>query len=111
MIMQILVNVCNFINSIILYKIFTIPLLIWLFVGIGFLLMFQIKFANITHLPEALKYAFGKKNQADSTKEGVGSITALMSQLACNLGIGNFAGSALALYYGGPGVIFWFFIF
>lgn len=103
-------NICHCINSVILYKILTIPLLIWLFVGVGFLIMFKIKFANITYLPEALKYAFGKKKQSDSVSAGVGSITALMSQLACNLGIGNFAGSALALYYGGPGVVFWFFV-
>ena len=108
--MSALMNICHCINSVILYKILTIPLLIWLFVGVGFLIMFKIKFANITYLPEALKYAFGKKKQSDSVSAGVGSITALMSQLACNLGIGNFAGSALALYYGGPGVIFWFFV-
>lgn len=98
------------INSIILYKILTIPLLIWVFIGVGSLLMFKIRFANIIRLPEALSYAIRGKNKDDSGKEGVGSITALMSQLACNLGIGNFAGSAFALYYGGPGVIIWFFI-
>ena len=80
------------------------------FVTIGLFVMWQIKFANITYFIDALRYAFGKKNKSDSGSSGVGSITALMSQLAGNLGVGNFAGSALALYYGGPGVIVWFFI-
>ncbi|CAF1661862.1 unnamed protein product, partial [Rotaria magnacalcarata] len=103
-------DLLNIVNSIVSYKIFSVPLLVWMFVGVGSLLMFKINFANVTSLPEALRYAFKAKNKDDSGKEGVGSITALMSQLACNLGIGNFAGSAFALYYGGPGVIIWFFI-
>ncbi len=100
----------NIINNILLYKICYFPLIIWVFTGIGMLLMFKISFANITNLPYSIKYAFKAKNNNDSGKEGIGSITALMAQLACNLGIGNFAGSAFALYYGGPGVIIWFFI-
>jgi AGCS family alanine or glycine:cation symporter len=100
----------NYINSIILYPIIGIPLKLWLFIGIGLAIMFKIKFANITYFLEAITYAFSKKKESDLGKQGVGSITALMSQLAGNLGVGNFAGSALALYYGGPGVILWFFI-
>ncbi len=80
------------------------------FISVGLLTMWKIKFANITYFIDALRYAFSKKNKSDSGASGVGSITALMSQLAGNLGVGNFAGSALALYYGRPGVIVWFFI-
>ncbi len=100
----------NDIINIILYPVFGIPLKIWFFIGTGLAIMFQIKFANITYFIDSLKYAFSKKKQSDSINSGVGAITALMSQLAGNLGVGNFAGSAFGLYYGGPGVIIWFFI-
>lgn len=100
------------INSILSFKIFDISLIMFMFLIGGMWIMICTRFANVTMLPLSLKNAFfPKKNKGKNLgSDGVSSMTTVMAQLAGNLGIGNFAGAAFALYYGGPGVVVWFFI-
>lgn len=87
------------------------PLLI-LLVGTGIYLTIRLKLLQIIKLPLALKYVFGKDEEAnDSSAEGdVSSFGALCTALSATIGTGNIVGVATAVKAGGPGALFWMWI-
>jgi alanine or glycine:cation symporter, AGCS family len=86
---------------------YMVPLLF----GVGLLLTFRIGFLQIRKLPAALRLALGKKSRTSSGREGdVTPFAALATALAATVGNGNIAGVATALFWGGPGAIFWMWI-
>ncbi|WP_447553513.1 alanine/glycine:cation symporter family protein [Vreelandella sp. EE22] len=77
--------------------------LIYLLIGAG--LYFTLRTGGIQvryfgHMFKLLK----NSRQADG---GISSFQALSTSLAARVGTGNLAGVAVAIYYGGPGAIFW----
>jgi AGCS family alanine or glycine:cation symporter len=101
--MQSLENFLNQLNSIIWGEYVLIPLLSivgiyltiglrampWRYIGVSFQLLFQ-----------------GRKK--DTSVEGdITPFQALMTALSATIGTGNIAGVATAIYFGGPGAIFW----
>ena len=46
----------------------------------------------------------------DKKKDGISPVNTLMMVLAGRIGVGSLAGVALAIYYGGPGSIFWMWV-
>lgn len=87
------------------------PLLI-LLVGTGIYLTFRLKLLQITKLPLALKYVFGKDDEEDDddAKGDVSSFGALCTALSATIGTGNIVGVATAIKAGGPGALFWMWI-
>ncbi len=87
------------------------PLLI-LLVGTGIYLTFRLKLVQITKLPLALKYVFGKDDEEDDddAKGDVSSFGALCTALSATIGTGNIVGVATAIKAGGPGALFWMWI-
>lgn len=84
------------------------PLLI-LLVGTGIYLTFSLKLLQVTKLPLALKYVFGK----DEEEEGEGDVSsfgALCTALSATIGTGNIVGVATAVKAGGPGALLWMWI-
>lgn len=84
------------------------PLLI-LLVGTGIYLTVRLGFLQIRSLPFALKLAFGK-HQDDKSEGDITHYQALTTALAATVGTGNIAGVATAVFYGGPGAVFWMWI-
>lgn len=84
------------------------PLLI-LLVGTGIYLTIRLKLIQVFRLPMALKYVFGKDEEAESAEsEGdVSSFQALCTALSATIGTGNIVGVATAITAGGPGALFW----
>jgi alanine or glycine:cation symporter, AGCS family len=79
--------------------------------GVGILLTIRIGFLQIRKLPTALRIALGKKSRTASGREGdVTPFAALATALAATVGNGNIAGVATALFWGGPGAIFWMWV-
>lgn len=82
------------------------PWLILLLLGTGLYLMARLKFLPLKNLKWALKCAFG--GDKGSGGEGkISSFSALTTELATTLGIGNIVGVATAMVLGGPGALFW----
>jgi AGCS family alanine or glycine:cation symporter len=81
------------------------PLLI-LLVGTGLFLTIRIGGLQFSLLGYALKLAFSK-NQDKASQGDVSHFQSLMTALAATIGTGNIAGVATAVYFGGPGAIFW----
>lgn len=84
------------------------PLLI-LLMGTGIYLTIRLKLLQIFRLPLALKYVFGKDEEAKSedTKGDISSFQALCTALSATIGTGNIVGVATAITAGGPGAMFW----
>lgn len=84
------------------------PLLI-LLVGTGIYLTIRLKLLQVFKLPLALKYVFGKDEEAnDKNANGdVSSFGALCTALSATIGTGNIVGVATAIKTGGPGALLW----
>ena len=73
----------------------------FMIIGCGFL---------FTALFRGPQFQFKKMFQAlfkKNSSEGISAMETLMMVLAGRIGVGSLAGVALAIYYGGPGTIFW----
>ena len=91
------------------------PWSLGLFLGTGTYLMIRMRFLPIRNLGYALKCVIGLdqeartgKNIVKATKEGeISPFSALMTELATTIGIGNIVGVASAMILGGPGALVW----
>lgn len=85
------------------------PPLLVLLMGTGIYLTIRLKFLQVFKLPLALKYVFGKDEEAKSetTQGDVSSFQALCTALSATIGTGNIVGVATAITAGGPGAMFW----
>jgi AGCS family alanine or glycine:cation symporter len=86
-----------------------IPFMVLLLVGTGVFTTIKLGFPQIQYLWHGIKVTRGVyDNPAD---EGdLNHFRALTTALSATVGIGNIAGVATALYYGGPGALFWMWI-
>jgi alanine or glycine:cation symporter, AGCS family len=77
--------------------------LIYLCLGVGLYFSIRTRFMQVRGIGEMLRLMMqGQKSQA-----GVSSFQALAMSLSGRVGIGNIAGVATAITFGGPGAVFW----
>jgi AGCS family alanine or glycine:cation symporter len=77
--------------------------------GAGVLLTFRTLFVQIRGFWHGIAIARGKYD--DPAMEGqLTHFQALSAALSATIGIGNIAGVAIAIYWGGPGAIFWMWV-
>ena len=96
-----MVEIVNFLNGLIWSK-----ALIALCLGAGLYFSIRTRFLQIRQFREMVRLMFaGKKSDA-----GVSSFQALAMSLSGRVGIGNIAGVATAITFGGPGAVFWMWI-
>ena len=79
------------------------PFLVFLCLGSGAFFSLYLKFPQFRHFKKALKLAVdrGKSN------EGISPFQAFCTSVGARVGMGNLAGVATAIYFGGPGAVFW----
>jgi AGCS family alanine or glycine:cation symporter len=77
--------------------------LIALCLGTGLYFSIRTRFMQVRGLAEMLRLML----QGNSSASGVSSFQALAMSLSGRVGIGNIAGVATAIAYGGPGAVFW----
>ena len=82
------------------------PALIYLCLGAGLFFSIQTRFAQIRHFKEMVRLIFSPK----STSSGISSFQALAISLSGRVGVGNIAGVAAAIGFGGPGAVFWMWV-
>ena len=86
-----------------------IPLMVIALVGTGIYITLKLGVPQIRFLWHGIKVTSGKFD--DPNDEGdLNHFKALSTALSATVGIGNIAGVATALYYGGPGALFWMWI-
>lgn len=79
------------------------PPLIWLCLGAGLYFSIRTRFMQVRGFGEMLRLMFSGQASA----AGVSSFQALTMSLSGRIGVGNIAGVATAIAFGGPGAVFW----
>jgi AGCS family alanine or glycine:cation symporter len=86
-----------------------IPWVVILLLGTGFYLTFQLGFIQFRKLAHGFRVTSGVYDNPDDPGD-VPHFQALTTALSATVGIGNIAGVALAIHFGGPGALFWMWV-
>lgn len=86
------------------------PFMLVLLVGTGVFLTIRLKGLQFRGLLHSLYLALIKRKEDDVTEGDITHFQALMTALSATVGTGNIAGVATAIYWGGPGALFWMWI-
>lgn len=107
--MEIFTNVVNWLNDLVWSTPEQFPLMIVVLLGFGIFITLRLGFVQIRRFSHGIKSVMGKYD--DPNDEGdVNHFQALTTALSATVGIGNIAGVAIAIHYGGPGALFWMWI-
>lgn len=85
-------------------------LLIPLLLGTGVVLTVRLRGLQFRKLGPALRLALITRRDEGATVGDISQYQALTTALAATVGVGNIAGVATAIYFGGPGALFWMWI-
>ncbi|TDI14971.1 MAG: alanine:cation symporter family protein [Acidobacteria bacterium] len=84
----------------------SIPVIVVALLGTGLFLTLRLAFIQFRRLGHGFRLISGKYD--DPSQPGdVSHFQALSTALSATVGIGNIAGVALAIHFGGPGALFW----
>jgi AGCS family alanine or glycine:cation symporter len=75
-------------------------------IGTGVFLTLRLGFIQLRHFGHGVAVATGRYDDPESTGD-VSHFQALTTALSATVGIGNIAGVALAIHWGGPGALVW----
>jgi alanine or glycine:cation symporter, AGCS family len=79
------------------------PIIIWLCIGAGIFFSIIMKFPQVRLIKDMVGQLIGGK----SSETGVSSFQGFAMALGGRVGTGHITGVATAIYFGGPGAIFW----
>lgn len=82
------------------------PVLLPLLAGTGLFLTVGYRFMIQRHIPFAFKMMWRGRQRNDEAGD-ISPFNALMTAMSATVGTGNIAGVATAIYFGGPGALFW----
>ena len=88
------------------------PWLLGMFLITGIFFSFRSGFFQLFELRLWMKYTLGSffKQEGGRDKRGVSPVQALATALGSTIGTGSIAGVATAIFFGGPGAVFWIWI-
>ena len=87
----------------------SIPLVVLALLGVGGFLTIRLGFIHLRRFAHGIAVATGRYDDPNDTGD-VSHFQALTTALSATVGIGNIAGVALAIHWGGPGALFWMWI-
>jgi AGCS family alanine or glycine:cation symporter len=108
--MEIIKNFIDFLNSILWGDKLGIPLLIPLLGLVGIYLTIGLRFLTWHKLVYAAGLLWKGRHPQEGASGDISPFQALMTALSATIGTGNIAGVATAIYFGGPGAIFWMWV-
>ena len=80
--------------------------MIYLVLAVGLYFTVRLLFPQVRRIPDMLRYLFGGGDSA----RGVSSFQSFAMALGGRVGVGNIAGVATAIHFGGPGAMFWMWV-
>jgi len=86
-----------------------IPFLVIALLGTGIFLTLRLGFIQIRRLGHGFAVTSGRYDDPDEPGD-VAHFQALTTALSATVGIGNIAGVAIAIHWGGPGALFWMWV-
>ena len=75
----------------------------------GLYFIFKLRFLNVWALPHSIKVVAGRYDKKGDEGD-VNHFKALTTALSATVGTGNIVGVSLAIYFGGPGAVFWMWV-
>ena len=87
----------------------TVPFMVILLLGAGVFLTVRLGFVQLRRLGHGFAVTSGKYDDPDEPGD-VTHFQALTTALSATVGIGNIAGVAIAIHWGGPGALFWMWV-
>ncbi|MBN1561153.1 alanine:cation symporter family protein [candidate division KSB1 bacterium] len=85
------------------------PLMVVILLGTGIYITARLRFIQLFKTRHAIAVIRGKYDNPDDAGDII-HFQALAAALSATVGIGNIAGVATAIYYGGPGALFWMWV-
>lgn len=85
------------------------PLLVVALVGTGVFLTLRLRLVNLRGLGSGFRILRGDYDNPSDSGD-VSHFQALTTALSATVGVGNIAGVATAIHYGGPGALFWMWV-
>ncbi len=86
-----------------------IPFVVLALLGTGIFLTLRLGFIQLRRLPHGFGVTSGKYDDPNEPGD-VSHFQALTTALSATVGIGNIAGVAIAIHWGGPGALFWMWV-
>jgi AGCS family alanine or glycine:cation symporter len=86
-----------------------LPLIVVLLVGTGLVTTFRLGWIQIRYFTHGLRVLRGEYDDPEHQGD-LSHFQALSTALSATIGIGNIAGVATAIHYGGPGALFWMWV-
>lgn len=84
----------------------TVPLVVIALLGTGLFMTLRLSFIQVRRLGHGFAVTSGKYDNPNEPGD-VSHFQALTTALSATVGIGNIAGVAIAIHWGGPGALFW----
>lgn len=85
------------------------PWMVALLLGAGIFITFRMGWINIRFFKHSIDVIRGKFDNPEDSGD-INHFQALSTALSATIGIGNIAGVALGIHYGGPGILLWMWI-
>ena len=82
------------------------PLMVVILLGTGIFITIRLRFIQLFKTRHAIQVISGKYDNPEDEGD-INHFQALAAALSATVGIGNIAGVATAIHYGGPGALFW----
>jgi len=102
-------SVIDFLSSLIWSKPEVFPAMVALLVGTGLFMTLRLGFPQFRYLWHSIQITRGKYDDPNDAGD-ISHFQALSAALSATIGIGNIAGVATAIHYGGPGALFWMWV-
>jgi len=102
-------TIVDFLNKLVWNTPAIAPVTVVLLVGTGIFMTFKLGFVQFRYIKHAIKVTLGHYDNPEDEGD-ISHFQALSTALSATIGIGNIAGVATAIHYGGPGALFWMWV-
>ncbi|MEO1022004.1 MAG: sodium:alanine symporter family protein, partial [Bacteroidota bacterium] len=107
--MEVFDKVVHGLNDVVWSSPSAFPIMIAILLGFGIFITLRLGFVQLRKFGHGVKTVMGTYDNPDDVGD-VNHFQALTTALSATVGIGNIAGVAIAIHYGGPGALFWMWI-
>ncbi len=107
--MELFRQVVNTVNNLVWNTPEALPLMVVALLSYGIFITLRLGFIQLRRFAHGVKVVSGFYDNPDDTGD-VNHFQALSTALSATVGIGNIAGVAIAIHYGGPGALFWMWV-
>ncbi|MEX0904281.1 MAG: sodium:alanine symporter family protein [Balneolaceae bacterium] len=107
--MEVFERVVDFLNNLVWNTPEALPIMVVMLLSYGIFITIKMGFIQLRKFGHGVKVVMGHYDNPDDTGD-VNHFQALSTALSATVGIGNIAGVAIAIHYGGPGALFWMWV-